>query len=43
MNEAYPKIKLRVKTVEDAIQLLTAMAVRADERLDGADAHMKGF
>jgi hypothetical protein len=37
LNEDYNKIKLRVKTVEDAVQMLTRMAIRADERMDGFD------
>lgn len=37
MSEDYGKIKRRVKTVEEAIQLLTHMARRADERMDEAD------
>lgn len=38
MSEDYNKIKLRVKTVEEAIQILTHMALRANERMDGFDA-----
>ncbi len=38
MSEDYSKIKLRVKTIEEAIQILTRMALRADERMDDFDA-----
>ena len=38
MSEDYNKIKVRVKTVEEAVQILTRMALRADERMDGFDA-----
>ncbi|MDT4896917.1 MAG: hypothetical protein QOH25_1994 [Acidobacteriota bacterium] len=43
MSEDYTKIKRRVKTVEEAIQLLTHMARRADERMDEADERIDGF
>ena len=33
-NTAHGKLKLRVKNVEHAIQLLTEMALRADERTE---------
>lgn len=35
MSENYTKIKQRVKTMEEAVQVLTALALRADERMDG--------
>jgi hypothetical protein len=38
VGEDYNKIKLRVKTVEEAVQILTKMALRADERMDGFDS-----
>lgn len=34
MSENYTKIKQRVKTMEEAVQVLTALALRADERMD---------
>lgn len=37
MSEDYTKIKLRVKSVEEAVQLLSALALRVDERMDGFD------
>jgi ABC-type transporter Mla subunit MlaD len=40
MSEDNTKIKLRVKTVEEAMQVLTALALRADERMDKADERM---
>lgn len=43
MSGDYNKIKLRVKTVEEAVQLLTQMALRADERMDGIDERMSEF
>jgi hypothetical protein len=43
MSGDYNKIKLRVKTVEEAVQLLTQIALRADERIDGVDERMGDF
>ena len=43
MSEDYRKIKLRVKSVEEAIQMLTHMALRADERMDGFDSAFTNF
>jgi hypothetical protein len=43
MSEDYNKLDRRVKTVEEAVQLLTQMALRADGRMDGADKRMDGF
>jgi chromosome segregation ATPase len=43
MSENYNKIKSRVKTVEEAMQVLTTLALRADERMDKADQRMDGF
>lgn len=43
MSENYNKIKSRVKTVEEAMQVLTTLALRADERMDKADERMDGF
>ncbi len=43
MSRDYDKIKLRVKTVEEAVQLLTQMALRADERIDSVDDRMGDF
>lgn len=43
MSGDYSKIKLRVKTVEEAVQLLTQMALRADERMDGIDERIGNF
>ena len=38
MSKEYKKIETRVKTVEEAVLLLTQMALRSDERMDGFDA-----
>lgn len=43
MGEDHTKLNRRVKTVEEAVQLLTQMALRADERMDGADERRNGF
>ena len=43
MSEDYNKIKLRVKTVEEAIQILTHMALRADERMDNVYERVNSF
>lgn len=43
MSEEYNRIESRVKNVEDAIQLLTKLALRADERMDSADERMNSF
>jgi len=43
MSENYNKLDRRVKTVEEAVQLLTQMALRADERIDDVDERMNGL
>jgi chromosome segregation ATPase len=43
MSEDYRKLDRRVKSVEEAIQLLTQMALRADERIDGLDERTDTF
>lgn len=43
MSEDYNKIKLRVKSVEEAVELLTQMALRADERMDESDASLNNL
>lgn len=37
MTGNYNKLESRVKTVEDAVRLLTDLAIRADERMPGFD------
>jgi hypothetical protein len=43
MSEDYNRIEQRVKTVEDAVRLLTNLALRADERMDGFDAGLSNL
>jgi seryl-tRNA synthetase len=43
MSEDYNKLKLRVKTVEEAMQLLTNLSIRANERMDGFDASLNNL
>lgn len=43
MSEDYPKIEPRVKNVEEAIRLLTGLALRADERMDSFDAALNNL
>lgn len=43
MSKDYTKIKSRVKTMEEAVQLLAALTLRADKRMDGAAERMNGF
>jgi outer membrane murein-binding lipoprotein Lpp len=38
MSEDYKKIESRVETVEEAVQILKHLALRADERMDDFDA-----
>jgi exonuclease VII small subunit len=38
MSEDHKNVEPRVKTVEEAVLLLTQMALRADERMDGFEA-----
>lgn len=38
MSEDYNRIESRVKNVEEAINLLTELTLRADERMDTFDA-----
>lgn len=43
MSEEHNNIEPRVKTVEDAVRLLTEMALRSDERMDGFDAALSNL
>ena len=43
MSEDYNKLDRRVKTTEEAVQLLTYMARRADERMDDFDASLSNL
>jgi hypothetical protein len=38
MSENYSKIESRVKTVEEAVLLLTDLKLRGEERMDGYDS-----
>ncbi|MGA9995760.1 MAG: hypothetical protein WBP93_10110 [Pyrinomonadaceae bacterium] len=40
MSEDLKKIETRVKTVEDAVRLLTELALSADERMDTFDSSL---
>ena len=40
MSEDLKKIESRVKTVEDAVHLLTQLALSADERMDSFDSSL---
>jgi hypothetical protein len=40
MSERYRDIEPRVKTVEEAVRLLTDLALRADELMDGFDSDL---
>jgi ABC-type transporter Mla subunit MlaD len=43
MSEDYRRIEPRVKNVEEAIQLLTELTLRADERMDNFDAALSNL
>jgi hypothetical protein len=43
MSEEYKMMDSRVKTVEDAVRLLTQMAIRDDERIDGFDSRLSNL
>ncbi|HUQ33607.1 MAG TPA: hypothetical protein VM095_15910 [Pyrinomonadaceae bacterium] len=43
MSEIPKKLDRRVKTMEEAVQILTQMALRADERMDSTDQRMDGI
>lgn len=43
MSEDYNKLKRRVETVEEAVQLLTNLSIRANERMDGFDASLNNL
>lgn len=43
MSEDYTSIEPRVKNVEEAVKLLTELALRADERMDNFDAALNNL